>query len=163
MGNVVDTLLSLLSPRNAEAKIVGDKESMQLIRDMYQKHQDNYLMSMYDKIVQAANNRPEEVAISQAPGLANIYGAAGDYANKQIHVDPSYQSEDKYGTIAHELVHFLNSVSDKPLSTDEQHSFIKTLLGSSTYVPFKDVQGYTPSPLTSEQSTTLESIIGTQR
>src|SRR6266581_9012155 len=111
MPTYLDTLLNLISPNEANAKIVGDPKSMQLMREMYNEPNNTYLRGMENSIVKAADKRPEQVSVNQAPGLTSAYGELGSYENGSVVYDPSQGKESVYTTMAHELFHFLNSKS----------------------------------------------------
>lgn len=165
MADILQSIADLISPRSAEAKIVGDPASMSLIRDRYEAgkqlpQQNEYLSTMYNDIVAAAQNRPETVSVNSAPGLSHVYGAAGDYENSKVFYDPKYSTEDKYHTIAHELFHFLNEVTGENLSTKQQHELLKSILGTDIYKPTSELVQYKEPVLTDEQKNILQRIIG---
>lgn len=165
MAGILQSISDLISPRSAEAKIVGDPESMQLMRDRIQANQqlpqqNEYLNNMYNTIISAAQNRPETVHINQAPGLGNVYDSAGEYNNNQIFYDPKYSKEDNYHIITHELFHFLNDATGTKLSTDEQHNLLKSILGTDKYKPMSELIDTKQPVLTDEQKSILQRIIG---
>ena len=160
--SVVSKLLSLISPKEAEAKIVGSPEAMGMLRSMYTdvSGKDDYLSQQYKRIIERANNIPQTVEVNPAPGLADIYSGAGSYEGGKAFYDPQYKGEDAYNNIAHELLHFLSSATGKELTPQQQHDVIKILIGTSSYKPANELRGYTPPQGTSEQEAIIKSLFG---
>jgi hypothetical protein len=163
----METLLSVISPKEAQAEIVGDRESMALVRAIYKAAEEkelkgDYLSKMYRKIISAADRHPETVSIRQAKGLSDVYNSVGDYnpGTKTIFLDQQYGVDDMSNVVPHELLHFLSSVTYGERPVDEQHSFIKSVLGTDVFKPASELEGYKEPTLTKEQSDMLMKMIG---
>lgn len=167
MLSILDYITSLISPKEAEAKITGEKEAIKIIKEILEQSeqkQDDYLYDMYKKIIHAAEKRPETVEIHQAPGLAqSSYSAVATHEAGKIHYDPSYTNKDLHNVIPHELMHFLNFLTDRepegtPVAT--QHDFIKSLLGTDSYKPASELQGYEKPTLNIDQLKLYQRMMG---
>lgn len=161
-NSIISKLVSLISPKEAEAKIAGSPEAMAFLRSMYGdvKSKDDYLSQQYRKIIERANNIPQTVEVNPAPGLGSIYHGAGSYEGGKAFYDPSYKGEDAYNNIAHELLHFLSEASGKELSLKEQHDVIQLLIGTSQYKSAEELRGYSAPQATPEQESVIKSLFG---
>jgi len=162
-SSVLQSLLSQLSPKDAEAKIVGSKEAMELVAKMYSdsKNKDDFLAQQYQNIVNIAHRRPEEVSIQSAPGLSDVYEAAGEFDPQQDRIlyDSNLSQENTYNSIAHELLHFLSKVNKTEMSPQQEHDIIKHILGTSTYKTAHELDGYAPPIPTLEQDSIIKSLL----
>ncbi len=164
-NSIIQALLSLISPAEAEAKIVGSPQAMKLLREIIADTEgsEEYLPQIYNKIIKEAEKRPEEVEVLHLPGLNKIYGNAADFwPNNRIEYDPAFSKEDSANILSHELIHFLNNISKQKLDTQQQHSIIEKLLGTQVYKPAAELRGYIPPNMSTEDTAAIKSWLGEQ-
>jgi len=144
--DVTDWLSSLIGPREAEAKVVGDPQAVGIIDRMAKNPSPEYLAQQYRRIAQRAQAAPTTVQVW--PNTGDLpSGVAGMYepATQQITYDPSLGALNLRGTLSHELLHFLNQQSAQPLPDEaQQHAVMETQLGGYGYAPYQERQGATP-------------------
>lgn len=129
MADILQSITSLLSPRAAEAKVVGNKEVIALLNKMANNESMSKPESTHRSIVRAASNDNKTVEVRSAPGLMDVYGNRGEYhsGTKKIFYDPTGPDVNK--TVAHELIHFLQTgMQGLQSPIEEQHIFINNLL-----------------------------------
>ncbi len=163
--SVADYLLSLLSPRSAEAKIITDPETTNILSNITKKAEvdrNDYLYGMYKAIIDAAERRPEVVDVIRTPNLERDTGNVGFFTENpyRIKYDASKLGSDPDNTLAHELTHFLSSATKLDATIPEQHELIKGLLGTDTYKSAKELKAM-PRPIhTPLQRNYLKQLLG---
>ena len=149
----LSALARLLSPREADARVIGEPGTMALLRAVLDNPSQEYLPQQYRRIIRKAEETPETVNVQPAPGLMQAERAAGAFSpgsgESEIVYDPSILQDDPRNVVnvlAHELTHFLAMQSPgRTPSGAEQHRLIGTFLGSPTYAPAQQLEGYTPA------------------
>jgi hypothetical protein len=150
---------SLVSPREAEATIVGAPDMLQLVEQVYGANapQPGYIPQFYARTIRQAQRVPEEVELLGAPGMSSAtYGDAGLYQAGKIYLDPQMARQDIGHPLVHELLHFLSDRRGQQVPLNVQHELIKSLLGSPGHLTAAQVRGYQPPPLTPEQMRLLQ-------
>lgn len=165
MASILKWLSNIISPNVAEAKIVGDKEAIEIISDIYNRasageQSGDYLSSIYKKIIKVANETPKTVSVNTAPGLADVYGYGGEHRSGKVYYDPKYSKEELSNIISHELFHFLNYINKEPASLEDQHSLMKSILGTDVNIPIEQLKGYKAPALSDSQRKLLLNILG---
>ncbi len=127
------------------AEIFADPAALVVLRQMMQGDMSDPRSELYARIVRAAQAHPAKVGVSGAPGLANVYGASGEYdpAQSQIRYDPKFSPPEQQGILGHELLHFLMQQGLKN-TPEEQHGLMKDLFGSDR---FQDEQTLRNTPV----------------
>lgn len=142
MSDIFNTIISALSPREAEAKVVGDKRAMAILSNIIansQSNQGDKLNLTYADIVKAANALKNTVNVNAYPGISKSDTAehpAGEYIphQQQIYYDPRRSDIAQIpNTLVHELLHFLSyTVPNTNIQNDipAQHNFIDNTIGN---------------------------------
>lgn len=166
---LLDEIMSWLGPKEAEAKIRGTPDAMDLVSDVWgqaeKQRSGDYLSDIYSQIFRAADAHPATVNIEPQPGL-RYGGSAGRYSTSwidpynEIRYDPSYPQEDMGNILGHELTHFLAQQSQPYVETPGQHSLIKMLLGTDKYKPASQLQGYKPPTITQQDRDIINRWLG---
>lgn len=167
MASTWDSVLSWFSPKSAEAKIVGDPEAMQLIRDIYGQAQQGeaggeYLSKVYRQIIDAAEKHAQTVTVRPTPGLDRVYERAAEYdtGTKEIRYDPSLGTDNLRNVLPHELMHFLFPAQGFNQPVDAQHELIRSVLGTDTYKEAPILEGFQQQPLSKDQHYILQRLLG---
>jgi hypothetical protein len=139
-------LADLLSPREAEAKIVGHPEAMAHLRRILSEAEGagEELPRRYGEVIRRAEAVPQTVEIERWPGLSERYGHMAEYwpGQQRIGYDPQAVGANLDNPLIHELLHFLNSLLPEPYTESRQHQVIGTMLGTATYKPAEALRGY---------------------
>lgn len=148
MGSLADPVsqaVSLLSPRAAEARVAGSGPAMRVVQGMGESTEPTYMKGLYKHIARQVAGAPETVTFTPATQALKAQGfaAAYDPQTKQIFYNDEMPPEDLRGSLAHEMMHFLAQHRGTPLSTDEQHAVIKTMMGSEFFEPYADIRANT--------------------
>jgi len=175
-GSILDALWGLVMPQEAEAKIVpaGAEERKMLggVKATNARQRGQYLPDMQQRIVKAAEASPATVTLLASPGLmqsspadplAIPATAAYDPQRSEVLYDPGLPGRDQPNTLAHELIHFLNAQQAHPQGVAVQHALIKKLLGTNTYAPTLDLQGYQPGAFSPVEHSILNEWLGGPR
>jgi hypothetical protein len=146
----LEMLLSLLSPREASAEVVGDPYAINTLKDIKKDPSQEYLPRQYRRIVNQAQEVPERVTVLPAQEMMQRMGAAAAYdpADQHVFYNPEVltPAENAKNSLVHELVHHLAIYGRDPRpSNEEQHRLLETFLGASTYAPADELKGYVPS------------------
>jgi hypothetical protein len=168
--SILESLWALLQPREAEAKITGGPDEMAMLEAVKRRNarqRGQYLPDQYQRVIQAAEAHPETVTLVRSPGMMDDAAdpdaaatAAYDRNRKIIWYDPGLPVRDVPNTLTHELVHFLNSQSARPLGTAAQHALIKQFLGTNEYQPAAFLKGYQPGALSPVEHDIWRSWLG---
>lgn len=165
--NIISMLASMLSPADAEAKITGTPEAMQLLQSLQTANakapKDAYLPQAYQLIYNKAEAVPETVSLRGVEGLMQMQPArAADYLSgkKEIRYDPSLSEKNLANPIHHELVHFLNSLLPEPYPADIQHRVIGEMLGTPGYAPVEQLQGFRARKVTPDTVDIWRQLLG---
>jgi hypothetical protein len=153
--SILDSLWSLITPKEAEAKIVGGDAEMTMLGEVMRSNaagKGQYLPDQYRRVIAAAQAHPATVTLEAAPGMmagqsprtGGVPITAGYLQDKRILYDPGLPKADLPNTIAHELTHFLNYNSPRPQGPAAQHALIKQMLGRDVYDPDTSLEGYQP-------------------
>jgi len=136
-GSILDSLWSLVTPREARAEIVATppaQQALQQITATNKAHQGQYLYDTYQRILDRAQAHPAKVNVAPREGLMqSSMKAAGFYYPKppQIRYDPQVEPEDLEQTLPHEMLHFLSEQTTK-VPGEVEHALMRKLLGSDT-------------------------------
>lgn len=155
MPSLLETLLSLASPKSAEAKVVGSPEAMRILRGMMKPGDpEDYLTQRYRQVVRRADQSPSQVEVLPAQEhLEGLKAAAAYYPDtRTVLYNPTYPTPDLHENFAHELVHFLATEANKGKARpEEEHRLIRQFLGTDTYAPEArfSQSGFTPGRETS--------------
>jgi hypothetical protein len=156
--SLLETLLSLASPKSAEAKVVGSPEAMRILKGMAKPGEpgeaEDYLRQRYRQIVRRAEESPSQVEVFPNRELLAGLGAAGAYYpdTRTIIYEPTYPTPDLHENFAHELTHFLATESNKGKARpEEEHRLIRQFLGTDAFDPERrfSQSGFTPGRETS--------------
>lgn len=144
IAGLLDKLMSSISPTSAEAKVLGDKKAVEVLKEIMANPSQEYLPALHKSIVQQADALPQEVTVRGTPGLNRVYGNAAEYDRMQdvIRYDPSYSNADLGHTLPHELMHFMNQAKKLGIDETKQHDIMQLLLGASRYKPAAELEGY---------------------
>lgn len=136
---IVDSLLSWLSPRSAEAKVTPtDAQAAEYLRNIETQNApdlDAYRKLVYQTVLQKAQAEPAETRVGMTPQPESQYG---QYNRKTGEIGlstrlPQWQAEGRVDpkTIAtHELLHFLSQqYGYAPWDDARQHQMIDYVLG----------------------------------
>jgi hypothetical protein len=150
--SLLETLLSLASPKSAEAKVVGNPEAMRILKGMMKPGDpEDYLAQRYRQVVRRADQSPSQAEVLPAQEhLEGLKAAAAYYPDtRTVLYNPTYPTPDLRETLAHELVHFLAAEKNKGKARpQEEHRLIRQFLGTDTYDPEArfSLSGFTPGP-----------------
>jgi hypothetical protein len=166
-GSILDSLWSWVTPRAAEAKVVGEGPAeQQLLRDVEARNaqkKGQYLYDLYARILARAQADPQTVTLVQRPGYTARTGAMAAYypERQEIMYDPA-QGHGLTHMVPHELLHFLNAQTAKQ-PEDVQHAVMKKVLGMDVFDPGFVPQGYQPPPLSPEEQGLMHQWLGGPR
>ena len=140
----LNDILSLLSPREAEAKVLADKRALEILRGIMENPSEEYLPKTHKRIVQEANRIPQEVNVREGLKLRDVTGGVGAFYGDDSTVlyDPELSNPDLTHTLPHELTHFLDAAKGLGTKPTKQHDIIELLLGAKRYKPAAELQGY---------------------
>jgi hypothetical protein len=146
ISQLLDRLMSSISPQSAEAKVLGDKKAVEVLKEIMANPSTEYLPVLHKDIVRQADALPQTVRIGAAPDLNAVYGNAAEYDPKQdvIRYDPMYSNPDLGHLLPHELMHFMNAAKNLGIPGGVQHDVMRLLLGADRYKPAAELQGYQP-------------------
>ena len=149
-GSLLKSMLRWVTPREAEATVVGAPEAMRVLKGMMAPGDpEDYLAQRYRQIVQRAEASPSQVEVLPArEHLANL-GAAGAYYpdTRTVFYEPTYPTPDLRENFAHELTHFLATEANQGQARpEEEHRLIRQFLGTDTFDPERrfSQSGFTP-------------------
>ena len=157
-------VLAHLGPMDASARVLaaGPQEA-QMLEDIAMRNKmqpGQYLPDMQQRILEAAQRHPADVTVRAMPQLRKGEYTVGGQTKKtvpstaafnpgtqEIYYDPSLPAQDMPNTMAHELLHFLNSQSGRQLPLAAQHAIIQEVLGTNLYNPQITRGPYQPGAL----------------
>jgi hypothetical protein len=151
-GSLLKGMLRWVTPREAEAKVVGSREAMGVMGGMLAPGDpEDYLAQRYRQIVRRADEAPAQVEVLPAKEHLEGLGAAAAYypETRTVFYNPTYATPDLRENVAHELTHFLATEANQGRPRpEEEHRLIRQFLGTDTFDPARrfSQSGFTPGP-----------------
>jgi predicted SprT family Zn-dependent metalloprotease len=163
-GSLLKSMLRWVTPREAEAKVVGDPAATQAVQGVMEREPRDYLTQRYQQIVRRAEAEPQTVRLSANEALLSPLGLSAGYlpAERQVWYNPAVigAGSNLENPLAHELTHFVvhqGAKQGRPWPSDEeQHRVIEQMLGTNLYAPAAELQGYVPKDATLQDLETFE-------
>jgi hypothetical protein len=163
-GSLLKSMLRWVSPREAEAKVVGDRQAMGAVQGVMEREPVDYLTQRYQQILRRAEEKPQTVRLDANEALLSPLGLSAGYlpADRQVWYNPAVigSGTNLDNPLAHELTHFVvhqGSKEGRPWPSDEeQHRLIGQMLGTNLYTPAAELQGYVPSGASLQDLETFE-------
>jgi hypothetical protein len=166
-GSILGALWNWVTPRAAEAEVMGTPTSQRMLGDLAaenQAHQGQYLYDMYQRILDRAKGHPATVGVMPWHGLISREGVSAAFQpqGSEIRYDPRHSTAELANVVPHELLHFLNAqTSNQPVET--QHALMQKLLGTQVYQPPEALQGYQPGAFSPVEHSIINEWMGGPR